>query len=134
MPEPATDNDRQVYHDTVIPSSIEPDTASEIQERDITEHCYEPSYKETVSEKESETATDSEIGLTVKDNAIQEAESVEMKPYDPTAELPRFHFPSVELLKEVKLKTEIVDETEMEENKERIIATLKNYKIAISHI
>ena len=30
--------------------------------------------------------------------------------------------------------SEIVDETEMEENKERIIATLKNYKIAISHI
>jgi len=138
IPEPTQEDNRPIYHD--IPSSIDHDTPDEVQDNNIAEQYdtprpagYTPEQEE-YTEPEAGADTTNEIGITVNDNKIQEAESVEMKPYDPTAELPRFHFPSVDLLKEVKLKTEIVDETEMEENKERIIATLKNYKIAISHI
>lgn len=140
IPEPSTDYDRPEYRDPVMPSSIDHDTPAATQDSDVEEHYDTPLPDRPISENEEnvengkDADTDNTVGLTVTDNEIQEAEKVEMKPYDPTAELPRFHFPSVDLLKEVKLKTEIVDETEMEENKERIIATLKNYKIAISHI
>lgn len=54
--------------------------------------------------------------------------------YDPTAELSRFQMPSIELLHERVYQTDNVDAEEMEENKQRIIKTLNDYGIPISHI
>ena len=54
--------------------------------------------------------------------------------YDPTAELSRFQFPSIELLHERAYQTDNVDAEEMEENKQRITKTLNDYGIPISHI
>ena len=107
--------------------------------------------KETTNEEESnidsdedvidiinnEDAIDNETNdptLTIIKPEIEEAEEVIVDVYDPTAELSRYRFPSIDLLKEHKVTENSVDQKEQEENKERITKTLNDYGIAISHI
>ena len=54
--------------------------------------------------------------------------------YDPKADLEGYLLPSVELLKEYGSGTVSVNKEELESNKDKIIETLSNYKIAISKI
>lgn len=55
--------------------------------------------------------------------------------FDPTLELSNYKFPSLELLKDHSDGGGItIDQEELEENKNRIVDTLKNYKIEISQI
>ena len=53
--------------------------------------------------------------------------------FDPTLELGHFKFPSFNLLKEYN-ESISVDPAELEANKDKIVETLKNYKIGISKI
>ncbi len=54
--------------------------------------------------------------------------------YDPTLDLPRFQFPTPELLIEHPPKDVRVTKDELEQNKDRIVETLVNFKIGISSI
>lgn len=72
--------------------------------------------------------------LTIIKPEIEEAEQITEDVYDPTAELSRYRFPSIDLLIEHKVTEYSVDQKEQEENKERITKTLNDYGIAISHI
>lgn len=85
--------------------------------------------------KEDAGDSDSEsVGMTVNVGQIEEAKEIQTDVYDPTAELSHYHFPSVNLLADIPMKATSVDQSEMEENKERITETLKSYNIPISHI
>jgi S-DNA-T family DNA segregation ATPase FtsK/SpoIIIE len=53
--------------------------------------------------------------------------------FDPTLELANFRFPTLNLLKEYNESISI-DPEELEQNKNRIVTTLKNYKIGIAQI
>lgn len=55
-------------------------------------------------------------------------------PYDPRAELSRYRMPTLELLHDRPRKTNSVDLSEQEENKERITKTLNDYGIQIVKI
>lgn len=84
---------------------------------------------------ESDTAQlDKPESFSISTGEITIAKKVEQEPYDPTADLPRFHFPSIDCLIERKVKENNVDLAEQEENKERITKTLNDYGIGISHI
>jgi S-DNA-T family DNA segregation ATPase FtsK/SpoIIIE len=54
--------------------------------------------------------------------------------FDPTLELPNFKFPTLELLKEYNTTGITINQEELEENKNKIIETLRNYKIEIAQI
>jgi S-DNA-T family DNA segregation ATPase FtsK/SpoIIIE len=55
--------------------------------------------------------------------------------FDPTLELGKYRFPTLDLLKNYEGSTGItIDQEELEENKNRIVNTLSNYKIGISNI
>jgi len=55
--------------------------------------------------------------------------------FDPTLELSNFKFPTIELLKDYTAGKGItINQEELEENKNRIVETLLNYKIGISNI
>jgi S-DNA-T family DNA segregation ATPase FtsK/SpoIIIE len=54
--------------------------------------------------------------------------------FDPTLELSNYQFPSIELLKEYAAGGITINQAELEENKNRIVDTLKNYKIDIAQI
>lgn len=54
-------------------------------------------------------------------------------PYDPTEDLPNFEMPSLDLLKDYPI-TNVTDEDEQNENKNKIIQVLKNFNIEITSI
>ena len=58
----------------------------------------------------------------------------EMGPYDPRRDLSRYQTPPLQLLNDYGQSTAKVDQEELEANKERILETLRNYKIEISKI
>ncbi|WP_287211514.1 DNA translocase FtsK [Muribaculum sp.] len=98
-----------------------------------TDYTTDEKYNITDSDTLSET-DNGEVNMTINVGEIEEAENIKTDVYDPTAELSRYHFPSVNLLTDIPIKANSVDQSEMEENKERITETLKNYSIPISHI
>ncbi len=60
----------------------------------------------------------------------------QMGPYDPFADLPKYRYPGIDLLKEYDQKASAsqVTKDELIENKERIVETLNNYGIGIQKI
>ncbi len=54
--------------------------------------------------------------------------------FDPTLELSNYQFPPVDLLKEYTTGGITINQSELEDNKNRIVDTLKNYSIGISQI
>ena len=62
------------------------------------------------------------------------SKTVEMANYEPTLDLSNYKYPSIDLLETHGSEKIIHDPTELETNKNQIIATLKNYDIAIQRI
>ena len=54
--------------------------------------------------------------------------------FDPTLELSNYQFPPIDLLKEYSSGGITINQAELEENKNKIVDTLKNYSIGISQI
>ena len=54
--------------------------------------------------------------------------------FDPTLELGKYQFPTLDLLKKYDNEGISIDQNELEENKNRIVETLNNYKIGIASI
>ncbi|PWK19681.1 DNA translocase FtsK [Xanthomarina spongicola] len=54
--------------------------------------------------------------------------------FDPTLELSNYKFPSLDLLKKYETEGITINQEELEENKNRIVETLNNYKIGIASI
>ena len=61
-------------------------------------------------------------------------QKVIMDPYDPSLELSDYKYPTLDLLETHGSEKIVHDPTELETNKNQIIATLKNYDIAIQRI
>ncbi len=93
-----------------------------------------PAEEETVDElsftieeaKKEETLTQEEI----KENSVSE-----FGPYDPKLDLPRYKYPTLDLLKSYNSVDSItINNEELEENKNKIVTTLANYGISIASI
>ncbi len=54
--------------------------------------------------------------------------------YDPTLDLSNYQFPPIDLLKQYEPQDAAIDREELEQSKNMIVETLKNYKIGISSI
>ena len=54
--------------------------------------------------------------------------------FDPTLDLSKFEFPPLDLLKKYDTEGITINQEELEENKNRIVETLNNYKIGIASI
>ena len=77
---------------------------------------------------------DEELSLEVEKPAFEEKVAEVSENYDPTLDLPRFQFPEPDLLIEYPPKDVSVSKEELEQNKDRIVETLVNFKIGISSI
>lgn len=81
-------------------------------------------------EMEVETAQDEEESYQLSKKLVQD-----FGEFDPTLELANYQFPSIELLKDYNSGRGItIDQKELEQNKNKIVDTLKNYKIEIAQI
>jgi DNA segregation ATPase FtsK/SpoIIIE, S-DNA-T family len=57
-----------------------------------------------------------------------------LDPYDPTLDLPHYKYPTLDLLNEYDVQKVTVSRQELEENKNKIVETLVNFKIGIQEI
>ena len=77
---------------------------------------------ETITEEKSETDN-------LADKLVED-----FGRFDPTLELGNYQFPPLDLLKKYDSESITINQEELEENKNRIVSTLNNYKIGIASI
>lgn len=70
----------------------------------------------------------------VEENAQPETPVDHLEAYDPTLDLSSYRFPGLDLLKEYENRDVQVTKEELEQNKDKIVETLINFKIGISTI
>jgi DNA segregation ATPase FtsK/SpoIIIE, S-DNA-T family len=108
----------------VIPPVVEPivQTIPEAPKSEII-HTADDSF--TIEKIEEETTVEENLAARLVQDFGE---------FDPTLELSNYQFPSIELLKEYSSGGITINQAELEENKNRIVDTLKNYNIGISQI
>ena len=104
-----------------LKKALEPQLKMEVVEEQISDKALDIEI-ETVEEEVSET--DNLSGKLVED----------FGQFDPTLELSKFQFPPLDLLKKYDTEGITINQEELEENKNRIVETLNNYKIGIASI
>ncbi len=81
---------------------------------------------------------DEDLELTVENSGFKEEivkkNIVPQDDYDPTMELSRYKFPDIDLLEDHNSSFARVSKQELEDNKNKIVETLRNYKIEIVKI
>ena len=102
------------------------------------EENLEPDLKtEPTQEKELEPIVEIDVAINIEEKSVAENLSDKLVKdfgeFDPTLELANFKFPTFNLLKQYN-ETISIDPEELEANKDKIVETLKNYKIGIAEI
>ena len=113
---------------------IEPTIEHHSRPEQQTDHIPEPVIKEEVIEDEIEMEVEAineedDTSENLSDKLVED-----FGQFDPTLELSKFQFPPLELLKKYESESITINQEELEENKNRIVETLSNYKIGISSI
>ncbi len=111
------------------------DTATETtapEDYDESDADSEEQAPESEPEIEEEDITPLFPGASARD--LQAIDPRDLPPYDPRAELSNFKFPDIDLLRPAKDQGPSIDVMEMEENKKRIVETLRNCGVTISSI
>ncbi len=75
-----------------------------------------------------------DLGMDVTVPENNEARVDQMENYDPTLDLPKYRYPGADLLIDYPIKDIQVSKDELEQNKDKILETLINFKIGISSI
>ncbi|WP_142785781.1 DNA translocase FtsK [Changchengzhania lutea] len=90
--------------------------------------------------EEEEEDTNMEMKIEHVPNEISESDNLANKlvedfgQFDPTLELSNYQFPPIDLLKKYDTEGIKINQEELEENKNKIVETLSNYKIGIASI
>ncbi|MDD2636783.1 MAG: DNA translocase FtsK, partial [Bacteroidales bacterium] len=93
-----------------------------------------------VNNKEDSIKQDDDLALDVNDTLAEEELSEEeidsdmMQEFDPTKDLEFYKFPSIEILKDYPSRRGDVTRDELNSNKDKIVRTLRDYKIDIARI
>jgi len=120
----------------VVKAIFEPDADDELDDIHM-EIEREVKVKKTVNEKPL-LAEDEDLDLVVaqkiSDDDTDETWGEGMEDYDPTLDLSGFKFPTVELLEDHKSGNAEVTNEELISNKNKIVETLRHYKIEITKI
>ncbi|WP_121667936.1 DNA translocase FtsK [Mesonia aquimarina] len=98
-----------------------------------------PKEKIVIKNEEDESDLAMEVETAAEEEEIEDNLSTRLVKdfgeFDPKLELSNYKFPSIELLKDYNIGGGItIDQEELEENKDNIVNTLKNYKIEIAQI
>ncbi|MBW3518642.1 DNA translocase FtsK [Flavobacterium sp. NKUCC04_CG] len=108
------------------------------------EHSSEIDFNKNQATKSDMQVSPAEMDKELLIEAVQEEATVEENlaaklvqdfgVFDPTLELSNYQFPTIELLKDYGTGGITINQAELEENKNRIVETLRNYKIDIAQI
>ena len=109
-------------------TEIELDLSTEITEKSVDE-------KPVSTTKQT---NDFVIESTVEEDKVEENLSAKLVEdfgeFDPTLELSNYQFPAIDLLADHSSGSITINQSELEENKNKIVETLNNYKIGIDKI
>jgi S-DNA-T family DNA segregation ATPase FtsK/SpoIIIE len=115
----------------------EPKTATDIPSKIETKVVASKTLEE---EEDSEPEAELNIEIKTFEEEISETDNLSNKLvedfglFDPTLDLSKFEFPPLDLLKKYDTEGITINQEELEENKNRIVETLNNYKIGIASI
>ena len=109
------------------------------QDKDEPEFSVENNTNEeaTVSDESDEVEMEVEKTESPEDEVDDKSKKLveDFGEFDPTLELSKYQFPTINLLKDYNKGGGItIDQNELEDNKNQIVNTLKNYKIGIAQI
>lgn len=98
----------------------------------------EPEEKPIYTEKTTDDNSDFIIESAVEEDEIEENLAAKLVDdfgeFDPTLELSNYQFPTIDLLIDHSSGSITINQSELEENKNKIVETLSNYKIGIDKI
>lgn len=115
----------------------------ELEEEPASKQLDIPEPVKPIKPKKEEIASGLELEIKTTPDVPEEEEAVEEKtkadveklaPYEPTLDLSSYKYPSLELLETHGSEKIVQDADELENNKNQIIATLRNYAIEIQKI
>lgn len=90
--------------------------------------------QEKIEDTETEEELDIEVAAGVEEKESRKSTAINTEDYDPTLDLSHYQYPTINLLQETETGKVQVSREELEANKNKIVETLSNYKIGISHI
>ena len=111
---------------------VMPPTAETVTEPEKAPEAPEKPAEEGESAAKGAEAPSAKMEVEVK--SIETADEGRTEMYDPTAELSHYCKPSIDLLRDIPQKENVVDVEEMDENQARIEKTLNDFGIEISKI
>lgn len=91
-----------------------------------------PLFEEPMAEDEIIEDKKFSVSKPAEEKTAEEVENLD--PYDPTLDLPRYQYPHIELLNDYDFQKVTVSRQELEDNKNKIVETLVNFKIGIQEI
>lgn len=135
----------QSFPDNEIPAETKEDSEVPIEfgfenmPTSINEFEFSSELADLDSEDETNETTGDSKDITLTVNSKDKEETVEQNitpngDYDPTLDLSNYQYPPLELLEEHSSGNPKVTQEELEENKNKIVETLRNYKIEIVKI
>jgi S-DNA-T family DNA segregation ATPase FtsK/SpoIIIE len=125
--------DEPVEEEIVKELMHEHDLAEEGPEAEVLPEIIPPR-KEKPAKPVSEEALELEIRETLAANPEEEEETENLPPYEPTLDLRDYKYPVLTLLEAHGSDKIVQDTNELENNKNQIIGTLRNYAIEIQKI
>lgn len=114
---PTIENPSEIVLDTQVSNSSSTETKPEIITTDDEAFVIEKAAEESAVEENLASKLVADFGE-----------------FDPTLELSNYKFPTLDLLKEYSSAGITINQEELEENKNKIVETLRNYKIDIAQI
>jgi S-DNA-T family DNA segregation ATPase FtsK/SpoIIIE len=124
-----------IEDDDVVRAIFEPDSENDFVESELDDLEIETPVVEEEIEKEKE---EDDLTLLVQPKVEEEktnkVQPAELKDYDPTLDLSSYKFPTLELLEDHKFGNAEVKNDELVANKNKIVETLRHYKIEITKI
>ena len=140
------DSDEAIISDFVNENTISTEISlSEEQPKEIEKQIIDPNFKTETPKEELVINSLKGDNLSMKVEVMEEEKTVtdnlsdklvaDFGEFDPTLELSNFKFPTIDLLKDYTGGKGItINQEELENNKNQIVTTLRNYKIEISTI
>ena len=129
IPLPETENDNEELNDEIT-KEIELNTNTEDNDIDI-----------LTGKDNNDDLSDNEINLEVEEaeeapenEIVEQISEIPEGDYDPTLDLSNYKIPPIDILVDHRINDTEVSEEELQENSEKIVKTLANYKIQIDKI
>ncbi|MBN3580947.1 DNA translocase FtsK 4TM domain-containing protein [Algoriphagus aestuarii] len=114
---------------------VDEPSSTQITEEDDLFKISQVNLLDEIKEQPIVSSEDKNFSITKAEGEEKTASEVEnLDPFDPTLDLPRYKYPTLDLLNEYDVQKVTVSRQELEDNKNKIVETLENFKIGIQEI